>query len=416
MCGTVTLSHTQTFSPVDEWVYYDYVTKIPTQGVVHQGEVIGEPALAAMACFGDLYGPQGQPCTGLDGDSEGPAGNPQAGKTTADIYTPFYFALTWLGGKALQLVTGLDFLTAARLTGSLWLASGILAFYGLLRELKIKKLAAVAIGLIVIGSVASRYAFTYISTDAPSFLFGALTMLVGLRFLRGRSSGWLLIPLTTVAVLFKVTNIFVVGLLALTFVIAVIARRMGSARPGMLVADDTVQTRSSRLILVAALFTASPLVAEVVWLRIRSAISVGPQPNQGLATPLSPRGLSEQVVTFFQLTGSGTIDGLLSASVGLLLVAGVFGYFLTRTGSGVNLALSTATLASGLVFAPILLFAMSVALGSSFPIPQRYNASLLPAFYLALAMVVRNRMATYLLLGLGTALIAIAIFRAPLLP
>ena len=161
------------FSPYDEWVYYDYITKVPTEGFVRQGEAIGAPALEAMACDGDTFGPRGEPCTGPNGTYDRPSLYPQQGLTTADLYTPAYFAPTWAAAKVIQFATGMSLLTAARLVGSLWLVAGLIMLYLLCREFKLSKVLTLGLGLGVIGQIWAHYAFSYISTDAPSLVAGS---------------------------------------------------------------------------------------------------------------------------------------------------------------------------------------------------------------------------------------------------
>ncbi len=163
--GLVTASHSNQLAPFDEWVYLDYTLKIPTQGVVRQGEYIGHEGLVAMACYGDAFGPRGEPCNNVQDIN---ANYPQQGKTSADIYTPLYFAVTWGLGKAIQFFTGAEFLIAARATGIFWLVGGILVFYKLLTLLKVKKVVTLGLGLALIAAPTTFWANTYISTDAPA--------------------------------------------------------------------------------------------------------------------------------------------------------------------------------------------------------------------------------------------------------
>lgn len=405
MCGTVTALHPQSFSPLDEWVYYDYVTKIPTQGIVHEGEAIGRPGLEAMSCFGDTFGPRGLPCVGPNGAYDDPSAYPQAGKTTADIYTPLYFDITWGLAKAIQFLTGASLLVAARLTGFFWLAGGLVAFYALAKEFKVNKLVILGLGLITIGLPSSILAFTYITTDAPSLLFGALILLFGIRFIRGRLPGWWLFALSSFAVLFKVTNIFAVGLVALTMIIYVAMkwrrrRGLGTDRPPL-----------GRILLVAGCTTVAAVVVECIWLAIRAAIKVGDPPNQGNAVPLSLKSVITQLTTFLGVPSPSTIDGLLTVPYALMAIAGIVGFFAMTRGTGMKRAFSVATLASGTLFAPLLAFALSVALGSVFPVAPRYAQSLMPAFLIAIATMIRNTTARILLILYGAAIVAIAIAR-----
>lgn len=407
MSISVTVQHSEQFSPLDEWVYYDYVVKIPTQFVVRQGEDISEPALQAMACNGDSFGPRGEPCTGKDGVYDEPELYPQEGRTSADIYTPLYFAATWLMAQVVQFFTGLDLLVAARLTGFVWLASGVLALYAVARELRIRKSVAFGLGMIVIGSVTSRYAYTYITTDAPSFVMGAALLLMTLRFLKSKSSGWWLVPLAALAVLFKVTNIFAVGLVALILLIHAIVRLRERPRlPGNPPSPGKILTVTSVMILAS-------VGSEVVWLAIRSAIRVAPQPDQGLGVPLSKTGIAQQLATFLQFETPSALDSALMLPFGLLAIGGVVGLFLASERWGFERSLSIATAVAAIVFAPILLVAMNVVLGSSFPVISRYNASILPAFLLAIGLLARNRTSMTIVSLYGVGLVTVALVRGP---
>jgi hypothetical protein len=407
MCGAVTVQHSQSFSPLDEWVYYDYVLKIPTQGVVHQGEFLGEPALEAMSCFGDGFGPRGEPCTGPNGDYDNPAAYPQQGKTSADLYTPLYFAFTWATGKAVQLLTGFDFLTAARLTGFFWLAGGLVAFYALARQLRLSKIVTLGLGLTVIGLPASRYAFTYITTDAPSFFFGSLLLLLAVRFVRGTlRHPWWLIFVAALAVLVKITNLFALGLMVVFLLVYAITawRKGGPPR------YRAVPPR--RIITVATLSVVVAVLAEIAWLAIRAAIRVGDGPDQGVGSPFSIRGVAASVATFIGVPYPNTVDNVLSLPYAVMYIAGIFGFFLSARGFGMKRALSLSTVVSVTLFPPLLLIAMSVALGSAFPVAARYGVSLLPAAFVGVAMITRNQVSRYLLLVYGAVLVIAAIARS----
>jgi hypothetical protein len=400
---TITLSHTERLSAYDEWVYYDYVAKVPTQGVVHQGEYIGEPALEIMACFGDPYGARGEPCTGPNGHYSKHSQYPLAGKTTADLYTPFYFATTWAGAQAIQFFTGTDLLTAARLTGFFWLGGGLIVFYGLGRLLKLHRLTILGLGLLAIGDVSAQFTYTYITTDAPSFFFGALLLYFGVRFVKGRAAyGWWLIPLSALAVLFKITNIFAVGLIAVYMLVYAIMKWR----------ERSIRTPSPpRIILVTVLYVLAAVAAELGWLVIRSAIAVGPGPNQGVDSPLSIRGVASQLTAFLGLHSARTVNGALNLPFAALTIVGVLGFLLTARGNGTKRALSIAIPTSMVVFAPLLLIAMGLALGAAFPISPRYAGSLTAGILLSIGFVIKNNFWRYTLIAYGGAIVIAAIVR-----
>lgn len=409
MCTTVTLNHSPVLSRYDEWVYYDYVTKIPSQGIVHQGEHIGQQALEQMSCFGDPYGARGEKCMGPNFHYDDYSLYPLAGKTSADIYTPIYFAITWALGSLIRLFTGLDLLTAARLTGFFWLAGGLVAFYGLARQLRINKPTIFGLGLIAIGTTPSMYAHTFITTDAPSFLMGALLMYFGVRYLRGSLSGWWLLPLSSLAVLLKITNIFVIGLLALFMLIYAILhwKRRRSNVHG--------RPSPPRILLTTVLYVLVSVASEVIWLAIRAAIKVGPSPNEGLSTPLTIRGIASQLTTFLNLPSTNTLDGVLMLPFAILSIVAVFAFLLMAKGRGMDRSLSISTAASMTLFPAILVVAFSFALGSTFPVSTRYSASLMPAVLIAISFLVRNKVVRWMLIGYGVVLVVSIMARSPFL-
>lgn len=408
-CTTVTLNHSHQLSAYDEWVYFDAVTKVPTQGIVHQGEHIGQAALAEMACFGDPYGARGAKCTGPNGDYSDYVNFPLAGKTTADIYAPVYFDVTWAIAQPIQWLTGLDLLTAARLTGFFWLAGGLIVFYALTRELKVHKLTALGLGLVAIGTIPSMFAYTYITTDAPCFLAGATLLYLGIRFVRGTVSGWWLLPVASMAILLKITNIFAVGLIAIYMLIYAIVKWKQDSSPDRAPAPP-------RIVLITVLYTAVAVVTEIAWLMVRAAIKVGPGPNQGVNSPLSIRGLASQLTTFLGFNSAYTFSGAIMLPYAILTIVGVFGFLLTARGRGTMRALSISTATAMVLFPPLLVVAMGIALGSAFPVSTRYSAPLMPAILIAIGFMIQNKFWRWGLLSYGGALVLIEIVRSFYLP
>ncbi|WP_348786818.1 phospholipid carrier-dependent glycosyltransferase [Leifsonia sp. NPDC080035] len=397
--GVVTVRHTQALSPLDEWVYYDYTLKIPSQGIVHRGETLGKGALEQMSCFGDAYGRRGDPC---GSDYSDLSRYPQGAKTSADIYPPTYFAVTWAIGEAIHAVTGIDFLTAARLSGLFWLSGGVLVLYLLLRRFGVPKLVTLGVGLIVIASPSTYWSSTYISTDAPVLLAGAAALLIAFRAIDGKGGGWWLVPIAVVCALTKVTTLLGVGLAVLILLMYALWRR-GTEPLG--------RDHRRRLILIAVVSAVAAVAAQVLWIGVRALIAVGPAIGQGVesAGPIGVRWLLTMATVFVDpgpLLFAGWNPGWrLPAIVQLpmqwLPIAGVVGALFMATRSIATKAFGIATAVSLVVFAPLLALAMSVALGGVYPVPPRYGIALIPAFMTALALIVRNRLATWLLIGYG---------------
>jgi hypothetical protein len=421
--GTTTLLHTKALSPVDEWVYSDYLDKVPTELMVHQGELIGREALGRIACDGVYpYGPMGQPC----GSSyNNPSKFPFAGKTSADAYTPLYFATTWAVGQVIHLIPGISELEGWRLTGTLWLAVTMVMLWLVFRRFAIHPVAVIGLGLAFIVSPFSWWTYTFVSTDAPSAFFGALLLLLTLRFLSGRASGWWIVGVSALAMLVKVTNILGVCLVALLLLLTWLwelrqttwADGWRSPRPG-----------SARWSLAlpgfGVLAVAAAVVAQLGWLGLHRALAVGPAAQQGISGPLGVKALLEQTVSFLPGTltsnvivaGSGgssalPMYGWALAPLTWLCVVGVLGAFFSLRMKSRLAPLVVSVAISSVLFAPMLAIVVKITTGSYFPLPARYGAVLLVAFLLMVGILLKNRWAPWVILGysavMGVAMIAV---------
>ncbi|WP_159078120.1 hypothetical protein [Homoserinimonas hongtaonis] len=397
MCFSNTAQGSRAFSPFDEWVYYDYISKVPSQLYVHQGENIGEDALSLMACFGDGYGPRGEPCTGLDGTYDEPELYPQEGKTSADPYTPAYFATTWAAASVIQFVTGVDLLIASRAVSALWLAGGLIVLTMFLREFRLRPILILGLGLSYTGLSTTFYASNFISTDAPSLLAGATLGLLAVKFAKtGRYAPWLAIA-AAVAVWFKITNIFAVGIV----VLALLAHAFFRHRAGYRSAPPS----PVRMAVVAAITAATAIAAEIIWLLIWKASSVGEGPDQGISTDLSPRATIASLFTFL-LPRDGVSIGMgwsaiMQAPYAALLVAGVVGWFFRDHHDDRNRAWSIAIAVSATLFAPALMIAFQLLLGEVAPVIPRYTLGMAPMMLLAIGMIANNRISVWLILAYG---------------
>lgn len=397
VCVANVAQHSDRFSPYDEWVYFDYLTKVPTQLFVRQGEEIGEPALEAMACYGDTFGPRGEPCTGPDGEYDEPELYPQAGLTTADIYTPLYFSVTWVAAKALELVTGKEFLTAARAVGALWLAGGLIVLVQLMKQFRLRPVAMLGLGLTYIGLISTHYANTYISTDAPGLLVGSTIALLGVRFARtGRGAVWL-VAASAIAVWLKTTNIFAVGLIVVALLLYSVMRWRGKVEA----AGPSIR----KMLLTTLAMTVAALAAQVLWLVIRSATQVGEGPDQGVSGQITLPGVISNIFVFtlprvgIDVTSAGPT--LLNAPSTLLLIAGIFGWFASSRGWDLDRAMSMAVVVSATLFAPVLAIGLQLLNGETSPVTPRYAAPLFPMFLVAIGMLLRNSIAQWTVLAYG---------------
>lgn len=424
---TVTAHHSDALSPVDEWVYADYLYKLPQQLVVPRGQEIGPQALAIMACSGVReYGTMGPPCN--SDYQKHLAKFPQHGITSADGYTPLFFWATWVGAKVIQLFTRTSIVEAARYFGAFWLAGGILLFYWLLRLLKVNRIVALGLGLAVIASPFAWWTYTFISTDAPSFAFGALLLVAAIKFTRAQWSGWWIVLISVVATLFKTTNILAVLLVALYLILEYILRRTRERprRRGFSWRTCLTGRGDDSFTVVAVVAIAASAVAELIWLVIRNAIALGPPATQGYSGSLSLEALGEQLVNFLPGTIISNVNIYGRTQLGLpippwaleplswICVAGVVGALLLFRWRQPNATLVYAIAVAAVIAAPILTIALTLQ-GTYFVIPPRYGACLLPAFLLAVGLIVRSRFGKILLVAYPTALLGVILVFAPTL-
>ena len=420
MSWTVTAFHSEAFSPRDEWVYLDYLEKLPDQGFIHQGEEIGTGPLSRMACDGVRdYGPMGTACDASTGDL---SSFPQQGINTADIYTPLYFATTLVPATAIAAVTGLDLLQAARYTGGLWLAGTMVLLSGLFRSFRVPSVAILGLGLAYIGSPLAWWTYTYISTDAPTLAFAAGALWVARRVIEGTTRPWILVALSVVGVLFKVTNILTVGLVVLYLLITAIRDILRRKRNTKALWRPT--RAETRLIVAAAASAVAALVSQMIWLIIRSMSAVGPSPDQGNLGILGVHELGRLAVMTIPdtlmsnstITGSGDnsykIPGYIVDPLSWICIVGVVGGLIFLSSRSREPALNIATAIACTLFIPVLAIALSQVQGTYFALPARYGAPLAASMLLGAGLLINNRWASYAVLLYGGLLVTYVISNA----
>lgn len=424
MSAVVTANHGPALSPVDEWVYVDYLFKLPSQGIVHEGEKIGKDALTIMSCDGvKPYGPMGPACGSSLDDL---ATFPYKGITSADAYTPAYFAVTRVLGDGIHAITGISELSAWRLTGALWLGLGTTLLYLLLRLWRIRRPVILGLGMALIASPFAWWTYSYVSTDAPSLAFGILILFAAVKFGRGHWSGWWLVTISTVAVLFKVTNILGVCLAALYLLVLWILELKETHWSGWRTGRPHQPGRTALGVpAFAVMALVASVSAQVLWLAYRSSVAVGAPVDQAIGIPLTPEELVSQVVTFLPRTiisnvnvsGSTnlaySIPGFVVEPLSWICIAGVLGAFWTlRKGSPLAPLAVSVTLAA-LFFPPMLAIIIHVTTGSYFPLPPRYGAAILGGILLLAGLTIRNRWAVVILLAYAFGLYAFVLANAP---
>lgn len=395
-------------SPIDEYVYIDYVAKVPSQGVVHRGEETGALAREYLACNGvRMVGYYESSLCATDGKGHD-AQYPNAGSTSADIYTPLYPGATWVGAKIFEGF-GLDLVQAARMTGMIWLAGAAVLLFAAARRSGVPTLLAFGVTLWVSVSPPTQWSNTYVSTDATS-LFAASLMLALLTLdarRRGLRLG-LFAAASVFVVLLKVQNIAAVGFVALLLVSLAISRwwRRRRRDPAHGFSELLLKDSDFRIAWVSV---AAAIAAEGLWLAVRSFIAIAPSPDQGVGAPLSRTALLNELLKFFPSTMNSAVpfsEGVLVDTLALLgssvMAAGVIGLVFSARRASRREFFAGSAIAVSLLLGPLLAVMTVVTAGYYFVLPSRYGLILLPIFAFSLILLTaRKTWPGYVVTALG---------------
>jgi hypothetical protein len=398
-------------SPFDEYVYLDYLAKVPSEVAVHTGEKTGLFAREQLGCRGLRILAPAPDARCQRAEAEQNALFPWNGVTSADLYTPFYFVVTRVLAEPLVWL-GVDLTDAGRSTGFVWMAIGSVALYLALRRLKVKTLPAFGASVLVIGSAGVYWADTYVSTDATAIAFGGLLLYQLTRVEQTKRGYVWFVALSVLATLFKLQNLLAVAVVCLVLVF----------RAAILAFDEqtTLGSRvcawiSDRRTIAAILAILLSGVAEAAWNVYRASTAVGPAP------PQTPEHLGFLALTseFFKFLGyQGTAPGL-GGSQGLwvttvvqgLSIAGVLGLAAVSQWRSAESTYSLSVLTVALLGGPILAVTNLLATGYYFELPSRYGLSLLPLIIGCTALLCSKRKGTEIVFGI----IGIVTFAASLL-
>ena len=391
--GVQAPQHTQ-FSPYDEYVYFDYLVKVPTEGFIRIGEETGPQARNELSCIG-VYGytKMGQACD--KGSHAKDSAYPYDGGTGATIYSPAYFAVTRVLAEPLTW-TGMGLLEAARLVGAVWLAAGLILVFLMLKLLKVDALVSLGLALSVVALPVTYWSNTYISTDAPTVAAAAGIACLGILAWRRRANPFWLVLAAIVLTLFKVQNLAAVGIVALCLLAlavrkSVLARAHEDGRgPGVLVRT----LRDSRSI-AAILSVVAGVLTQAAWLFIISHTAIPGTHAAIIDTQHYPlTGIALATETFRFITafgGSATVTsgvGLMVAGVlTLLTIAATVGLVMQpRRYPPHYFVIAASTLLVSLLLGPALALAMRVEAGYYVPLPVRYGYILVPALLACLGL------------------------------
>lgn len=384
LVGIVHVPQHKTLSPIDEYTYIDYLSKVPTQGYVHRGEQTGSYARTQLGCRGlRLLAPSPDDRCQVSVAADN-GRFPFDGRTSADIYSPAYFMITWTLAQPLTWF-GVGLTDAGRAVGALWLAAAAVLLYLSLRRLKVAALPALGTGLLIIGSLPAYWSNTYVSTDATALPAGALMLYLAVRLdLRGKGVVWFALGSAFVTLL-KVQNLAAVAAAALFLLLraGIAAYRERPSRWGWIGRGFRDPRALSAIIGVVA-----GVVAQLLWLGLRTATAVGPSPDMGAVPSLGVTQLLSQAGSFLGGAAAGVGDtytvlraqGLLIQLVTTwLAIAGTIGLLIVSRWGRRRAAMALGVFIAVIVSAPLLTIATYVTLGTyPYPLPSRYGLSLLP--------------------------------------
>lgn len=417
---SVTILHSPATSPIDEWVYLDYLYKIPEQGIVFKGEFVDQRVLELLSCHGtNPFGPIGTKCGFFPILSDYPNG----AVTSADPYTPLYFYTVFGIGALLHFVFEIPQLLAWRLSGSVWLFATFIVLWRLFRAWNVSRFTRIVLGLLLLGSPFVWWTYTYVSTDSSAIFFGAILMLLATRIVNSQTGFLAFYVATIVATLFKLTNLIGVASATAFILISLIVRYISQRE---LVNLKLFISRNKKTLLVCLASIISAPVSQIVWLKIHDYLAVSlATANQGASHPFTIEEIFVQLTNFLPGTiTSGAIDayipGFVYAPLSWITVSGVLGAaFVTARGSA-NFPLVLSVVLGAFLAAPLLGIALTLVTQSYFQLPARYGAVLLPGFLVVTGLLISSAWSRVVLffyslsiLGLG---IWLSIFLSQLAP
>lgn len=410
---TVVILHTFATSPIDEWVYIDYLVKIPAQGIVRKGEIVDPFVLNLLACHGTSpFGPIGTACGAIPvlGDF------PNAGVSTADPYTPLYFYSAFGIGQFIHVITGLPELTSWRLSGVFWFSGTVYVFWLLLRKWMVPNFTIFVLGLLLLSSPFVWWTYTYVSTDSSSIFFGALLLFLATKYVRSELKGYWFVACAVIAALFKIVNLIAIGAAAAYLLVDAVWAWRQSKISGM----DQSSTKSNKGLLLQGFSGILGLVlgalSQWAWLRINLLMAASDlSVDQGASHPFGVEELFIQLTSF--LPGSitsGAVDqyipGFVYAPLSWLTVVSVLSAAFVTLRQHKQFPVVVAVTASVFLAAPLLAIMLKLVTHSYFQLPARYGASLIPGMLLLGGLVVKAKWPQWIFLVYALSLLGLGVW------
>jgi len=191
----VVLGPGKALSRIDEPTHADYAFQAAHFTLPHAGSPIAPEIRAHWACVGQ-EGYELPVC----GNDLGAWAYPYDGQNYNFGHPPLYYFLVGMPARALDaVVPGIEFVTAARLVGVLWLAGGMFMLYVALRRWRIDPAAAIIAPLLLPAFPRVLHASTTVNPDAVAVLVGASAVWLAAKIFAEGYTDWRLPAVLTAA-------------------------------------------------------------------------------------------------------------------------------------------------------------------------------------------------------------------------
>lgn len=212
------------FSALDEATHFDYAFNASQLQIPAAGDHLDPEVIEYWNCYGNELA--FLPACGATGE---PEEYPLSALQYNFGHPPVYYFVTGIAARALDALTGLDLLEAARAMGAVWLAAGMAVMHLALRRLGVGVVLAASVAALSGMWWAVLGASAIVTNDAPFLLTTALGVLGVAELVRGRHRPWaiaLLIAGAALAAGVKVMNgLPYLGLAGAMVVLALLPQR-----------------------------------------------------------------------------------------------------------------------------------------------------------------------------------------------
>jgi hypothetical protein len=205
------------FSPIDELRHVDYAMRASSFHAPRLGDVLSQDAMREEACRGLDLPWTDQPC---NTKKFAPLHFRDLGYQTASAHPPtYYLGAGWFARAAEGLGLSNSFLDPARVFSALLFAAGLMVALAAGRLAGIRTAPLLAALTFVPVMPAALHASSTVNPDASAILVGAVVMLLGLAWERGRIPLWTLAVAGALAGGTKFTSLLAVAVMCGVFLV-----------------------------------------------------------------------------------------------------------------------------------------------------------------------------------------------------